>query len=177
MMRPQLAPVTVLHAYTVAHRKSKRPVQTEACHLKLCSCSCPAGHLRPTGMQQSLMLPSSGAQMDFLSAAVQNAFTTVFAGFAFTTTVFPNISLLPALVAGFRRVLIMQRPGMVNLPALFTSLVATLAKVPKILPTSDFFRSCAVAMASARPPLVITALLDFMAFMAVFIAFMGAILR
>merc|ERR1712107_435074 len=116
MMRQQLAPVTGLHAYTVAHRRSKKPVQAEACHLKLCSCSCPAGHLRPTGMQQSLMLPSSGAQMDFLSAAVQNAFTTVFAGFAFTTTVFPNISLLPAL-AGFRRVLIMQRPGMTKLPA------------------------------------------------------------
>merc|ERR1719499_2391273 len=109
-------------------------------------------------------------QMDFFSAAVQNAFTTVFAGFAFTTTVFPNISLLPALVAGFRRVLIMQIPGMVNLPALFTSLVATLARVSKILPTSDFFRSCAVAMASARPVLVMTGLLDFM-------AFIGAILK
>merc|ERR1719150_1833730 len=88
--------------------------------LQHCSYSCPAGHLRPTGMQHSP--PKHKAQMDFFSAAVQNAFTTVFAGFAFTTTVFPNISLLPALVAGFTRVLIMQSPGMVNLPALFTSL-------------------------------------------------------
>merc|ERR1719384_1020950 len=114
--------------------------------------------------------------MAFLIAAVQNAFTTVFAGFAFTTTVFPNISLLPALVAGFRRVLIMQSPGIVNLPALFTSLVATLARVSKTFATSDFFMSCWVAMASARPVLVMTGLLDFMAFIA-FIAFIGAILK
>merc|ERR1719454_2799244 len=114
-----------------------------------------------------------GPQMDFFSAAVQNAFTTVFAGFAFTTTVFPNISLLPALVAGFRRVLIMQRPGMVNLPALFTSFVATLARVSKILETSDFFRSCAVAIASARPVLVMTGLEAFIDF----ITFIGAILK
>merc|ERR1719471_1782597 len=64
---------------------------------------------------------------------------------------------------------------MVNLPALFTSLVATLAKVSKILPTSDFFRSCAVAMASARPPFVITGLLAFIAL--AFIDFIGAILK
>merc|ERR1719399_350265 len=61
---------------------------------------------------------------------------------------------------------------MVNLPALFTSLAATLAKVSKILPTSDFFRSCAVAMASARPVLVMTGLEAFMA-----AAFIGAILK
>merc|ERR1711972_32946 len=82
--------------------------------------------------------------MDFFSAAVQNAFTTV--------------------VAGFRRVLIMQSPGMVNLPALFTSFVATLARVSKILEPSDFFRSCVVAMASARPVLVMTGLPDFIDF-------------
>merc|ERR1719393_825774 len=64
---------------------------------------------------------------------------------------------------------------MVNLPALFTSVVATLAKVSKILPTSDFFRSCAVAMASARPVLVMTGLLAFMDL--AFIAFIGAILK
>merc|ERR1719203_2336099 len=62
---------------------------------------------------------------------------------------------------------------MVNLPALFTSLVATLASVSKIFETSDFFISCWVAMASARPVLVMVALLDFMAF----IAFIGAILK
>merc|ERR1719265_1986275 len=65
---------------------------------------------------------------------------------------------------------------MVNLPALFTSLLTTSARVSKILETSDFFRSCAVAMASARPVLVMTALPDFMAFIA-FIAFIGAILK
>merc|ERR1719498_1173272 len=62
---------------------------------------------------------------------------------------------------------------MVNLPALFTSLVATAAKVSNIFATSDFFMSCAVAMASERPVLVITGLLAFMAF----IAFIGAILK
>merc|ERR1719263_1871286 len=66
---------------------------------------------------------------------------------------------------------------MVNLPALFTSFVATLARVSRILEASDFFKSCWVAMASARPVLVMTGLPDFMAFMAVFIAFIGAILK
>merc|ERR1712079_941997 len=171
-MQSERAFLTGLHSCTVALDESRIPAQTEACDLQHCCYSCPAGHLRPTGMQQSLA-PKRRAQMAFFSAAVQNAFTTVFAGFAFTTTVFPNISLLPALVAGFRRVLIMQSPGMVNLPALFTSLVATLARVSKILETSDFFRSCAVAMASARPVLVMTGLLDFIDF----IAFIGAILK
>merc|ERR1719216_338754 len=53
---------------------------------------------------------------------------------------------------------------MVNLPALFTSLVATLARVSRIFETSDFFISCWVAMASARPVLVMVALPDFIAF-------------
>merc|ERR550525_1835940 len=64
---------------------------------------------------------------------------------------------------------------MVNLPALFTSFVATLARVSSNLETSDFFRSCVVAMASARPVLVITGLEDFMAL--AFIDFIGAILK
>merc|ERR1719220_2846330 len=113
--------------------------------------------------------------MVFFSAATQKAFTTVLAGLAFTTTVFPNISLLPALVAGFNRVLIMQSPGMVNLPALFTSLAPTVARESRIFATSDLFMSCSVAMVSARPVLVMTGP-DFMAFMA-FIAFIGAILK
>merc|ERR1712062_214610 len=124
-------------------------------------------------MQQSLKLSPQErrAQMDFFSAPTQNAFTTVFAGLAFTTTSLPKAILLPALVAGFVRVLIMQSPGMVNLPALFTSFVATLARVSRILEASDFFKSCWVAIASARPVLVIVAAFPD------FIAFIGAILK
>merc|ERR1712207_120105 len=78
------------------------------------------------------------AQMLFFSADTQKALTTVHAGFAFTITTFPKTSLLPALVAGFLRVFIMQRPGMVNLPALFTSFVPTSAAVANAATRPDF---------------------------------------
>merc|ERR1719346_268543 len=68
------------------------------------------------------------------NAATGNALTTVLAGFAFTTVSLPNIILLVALVAGFLRVLILARPGMVKTP--------------------DFFTSALVASESARAPLV-----------------------
>merc|ERR1719326_380468 len=45
----------------------------------------------------------------------------------------PKISLLPALVAGFFLVLILQRPGRVKTPDFFTSAVATSARVAKAL--------------------------------------------
>merc|ERR1711941_194677 len=116
--------------------------------------------------------PEQKHQIDDFSAATGRAFTTVLAGLAFTTTSLPNIILLPALVAGFFLVLIMQSPGMVNLPVLSTSLAAKPARVSNILEASDFLMSCAVARASAMPPFGI----DFTAFMA-FIAFIGAILK
>merc|ERR1719263_2223158 len=97
----------------------------------------------------------------------------VLAGFAFTTTVFPNISLLPALVAGFKRVLIMQSPGIVNLPFFFTSLAATEARLSRMPDTADFFSPCSVAMASAIPVLLMDNLAAFMAF----IAFIGAMMK
>merc|ERR1712061_4109 len=65
-------------------------------------------------------------QTDFLSAATAKALTMVFAGLALTITILPKISLLPALVAGFRRVLIMHKPGIVHFPFFFTSCEATL---------------------------------------------------
>merc|ERR1711933_425279 len=85
-------------------------------------------------------------------AATGNAFTTVFAGFAFTICILPKISRLPALVAGLTRVLILQRPGTVNLPADFTSFAAVSARVLRILPTTLFFNSVSVAKASASAP-------------------------
>merc|ERR1719206_1226356 len=53
-------------------------------------------------------------QIALLSAAVGNALTTVLAGFALTTTSWPNIILLAAFVAGFLLVLILAKPGMVK---------------------------------------------------------------
>merc|ERR1719226_152227 len=84
------------------------------------------------------------------------AFTTVLAGFALTSTTLPNISLLPALVAGFLRVLIIARPGMTNLPDFLTSPVPTLARVAKAVAATDFLISQASAMAAVRAPLDIT---------------------
>merc|ERR1719188_472961 len=67
-----------------------------------------------------------------LRAATGYAFTIVLAAFAFTFTSLPKAILVPALVAGLWRVLIMQRPGMTNLPAFFTSAVARAAKLSMI---------------------------------------------
>ena len=60
-------------------------------------------------------------QMLAFNAATGNALTTVLAGFAFTSVSLPNMILLVALVAGFLRVLILARPGMVNTPVFFAS--------------------------------------------------------
>merc|ERR1712110_119322 len=112
-------------------------------------------------------LPASEeAQMLFFSADTQKALTTVQAGFAFTMTTFPKTSLLPAFVAGFLRVFIMQRPGMVNLPALFTSLVATAARLSSTFLTAAGFSSVAVASAAAMPDFDMTALFIAAAFIA-----------
>merc|ERR1719192_3042902 len=101
-------------------------------------------------------------QMLFFKALTGKAFTIVLAGFAFTICILPKISRFPALVAGFVRVLILQRPGMVKTPAFFTSAAATFAKVSRSFVHCDFFTSTPVANASASAPLV-------MALVAVFI--------
>merc|ERR1719195_1735076 len=103
-------------------------------------------------------------QMLFLSAAAGKAFTTVFAGFAFTTTSWPNMIFFPALVAGFTLVLIITRPGSVNLPTLAVSLVPISARQPSAFAATLFLISIAVAMASAMAPLLM-GMPPFMAFM------------
>merc|ERR1719221_700961 len=123
-------------------------------------------------------------QMDFLSADTGKALTTVFAGFAATTTSLPNISRLPAFVAGFFLVLIITKPGTTNLPTVFTCLAPISARASMILEQSDFFTSDAVARASAIPPferavpaargLAVIAFIAFMAF-AAFMAFIAFI--
>merc|ERR1712224_518059 len=57
---------------------------------------------------------------------------------------------------------------MVNLPDFFTSAVARLAKLSRILEHCDFFRSHLVDKNSATPPLVmeVTAFFFFLTFMA-----------
>merc|ERR550532_1737629 len=100
----------------------------------------------------------------FLSAATQKALTIFVAGLALTMTTLPKISFLPAFVAGFIRVLIMTKPGMVNLPAFFTSLLATAAKLSSTFLTSDPFNSVAVESSAtiadfdmAAPPFIAAA--------------------
>merc|ERR1711924_504915 len=87
--------------------------------------------------------------MLLFNAATGYDFTVVLAGLALTTTSLPKITLFPALVAGFWRVLIWQTPGMMNLPALFTSLVAIAARLPMTWEQTDFFKSYSVASAAA----------------------------
>merc|ERR1719157_38275 len=72
---------------------------------------------------------------------------------------------------------------MVIFPALFTCFAATSAKLLRTFIQSDFLTSVSADKASARPPLVRTLPLPFMAFMAfmafiafiAFIVFIGAI--
>merc|ERR1719271_1927985 len=112
-------------------------------------------------------------QMLFFKAETTVAFTTVLAFIAFTLTVLPNISLVPAAVAGFTLVLTIAKPGIVNLPFFFTSDAPSFARASRAFVHSDLFRPTEVATASAIPVLgkAFTAL-AFMAFIA-FIA--GAI--
>jgi hypothetical protein len=87
-------------------------------------------------------------------AATGKAFTIFLAGFAFTIVTFPKISLFPALVAGFVRVLSLHTPGIVNTPVAFTSLAATAARLLRIFAQTVFLSSHSVAKASAMAPLV-----------------------
>eukprot|EP00437_Effrenium_voratum_P014264 CAMPEP_0181442806 /NCGR_PEP_ID=MMETSP1110-20121109/24220_1 /TAXON_ID=174948 /ORGANISM="Symbiodinium sp., Strain CCMP421" /LENGTH=75 /DNA_ID=CAMNT_0023566747 /DNA_START=49 /DNA_END=272 /DNA_ORIENTATION=+ len=69
-------------------------------------------------------------------------------------TSLPNIIRLPALVAGFVRVLIMHSPGITNLPVAFTSFAPISESCPRSCDTSDFFMSVAEASSLTMPPLV-----------------------
>merc|ERR1719229_1493876 len=95
-------------------------------------------------------------QNSLLMATAGNALTTVFAGFALTTTTLPNISLLPALVAGFFRVFSIAMPGMTNLAFFFTSSVAMAASASKNFFAAAGLISHASATAEARELFVIT---------------------
>merc|ERR1719213_463729 len=130
------------------------------------------------GKQVSGMLTASeqvcqaATQIWDLSAATGKAFTTVLAGFAFTLISWPKAILTPALVAGFTRVLILARPGIVKIPFFFTSVVARVAKL-SMSPEHPFvFSSCCSARVLIRAPLVMT--LPAFAFIAFFIGAMVA---
>merc|ERR1719266_2597514 len=114
---------------------------------------CGMSPLQGTRYDHCRAYPHPLSQIFCLRAATGKAFTMVFAGFTFTTTVLPNISRLPALVAGFTRVLIMQRPGTVNFPTFFTSAAATPARLSKTLEIAVFFISHLSATACAIAPL------------------------
>merc|ERR1712072_1618208 len=62
----------------------------------------------PREAAQQGALTAATVQTLAFRAATGKAFTTFFAGLAFTMTTLPKTSLLPAFVAGFIRVLILQ---------------------------------------------------------------------
>merc|ERR1719181_2147983 len=115
-------------------------------------------------------------QICFLSAAAGKAFTTVFAGLAATLTSLPNITLVPAFVAGFTRVLIRTRFDRVKIPFFFTSFDAMATKLSNTSRQTFCFSWCSSARAAVNAPFVMTLLLffAFIAFVA-FMAFIGAI--
>merc|ERR1711972_424611 len=77
------------------------------------------------------------AQTLSLRAFTGYAFTIFFAGLALTITTLPKISRLPAFVAGFVRVLILQRRGSVKTPVLDPSFEAIPAKLPMTFKHTD----------------------------------------
>merc|ERR1711862_418084 len=81
------------------------------------------------------------AQNAFFNADTGNAFTTVLAGLAFTMTTLPKTSLFPAFFSGFKRVLIVHRPGITNFPALFSCCVPISAKLFTACAHTDFLSS------------------------------------
>merc|ERR1712070_1084929 len=80
-----------------------------------------------------------------LIAATGKAFTMVLAGLAFTLISWPKAILLPALVAGFLRVLILQRLGIVKILVFFTSVVARVAKLSRSPEHTFVLSSCCSA--------------------------------
>merc|ERR1719352_1717806 len=98
---------------------------------------------------------AASAQMLFFRAAAGKAFTIFRAGFAFTATNLPKISLLPAFVAGFTRVFNLHKPGREKRPVFPTSFVAISAKLSMNFEHTDFLSSHEVASASAIAPFVI----------------------
>merc|ERR1719237_1748283 len=124
------------------------------------------GRDRPRTLEAAGGMPGSNTQ-SMCKASPQNssfstlagkAFTTVLAGFALTRTVLPNISRLPAFVAGFLRVLIVTKSGTLNLPFFFVSSTAMLASVLSALQATPRFTSQLSAIAAKRALLVITVL-------------------
>merc|ERR1712144_10553 len=95
---------------------------------------------------------ATSSQICALSAATGKAFTTVLAGLAFTFISWPKAILTPALVAGFTRVLILQSPGMVKMPAFFTSAVARVARLARRPDITLVLISCCSASALTRAP-------------------------
>merc|ERR1719265_252006 len=98
------------------------------------------------------------------------AFTILVAGRALTLIVLPKAVVVPAFLAGLIRVLSMQSPGRVNLPAFFTSDVASVTS-SVINPETAFFSKPDLDANSAVMPLFdIDTAFAFMTFIAFTIA-------
>merc|ERR1740127_154560 len=134
----------------------------------------PVNPAEPTEDWRMCAKGSEQSQTLFFKAATGKAFTTVFAGRAFTRTVLPNIFFSVALVAGLTRLLILHMPGSVNCPTVPISLVAMPARLLMTLVACFVLISNSPAIAFTRAPLVMAFLLA-VAF-AAFIALGGNIL-
>merc|ERR1719326_660983 len=119
---------------------------------KLPQPSCQRHGARACGMSTCTPALEMATQTLFFSAATAKALTTFLAGFAFTTTTLPNISLLPAFVAGFVFTFNMARPGTVNLPVDLTSFVPTAARLASTFLQSAAFKPVAAAIAAVMAP-------------------------
>merc|ERR1719199_1254426 len=134
------------------------------------------GFPQPSSLWDAHNRQPYGSQICCLSAATGKAFTMVRAGFAFTLISWPKAILFPALVAGFLRVLILQRLGIVKMPDFFTSVVARVAKLSSSPEHTFVLSSCCSASVLIMAPLVMALPPDFIAFIVfmLFMLFMGA---
>merc|ERR1719222_1145330 len=78
------------------------------------------------------------------------------AGFAAHFTSLPKMFLTPAFVAGFTRVLMRHKPGMLKTPVFFTSFEAISTKVLSNSELAFCFKPCSSASFLVIWPLVIT---------------------
>merc|ERR1719222_1643357 len=96
--------------YMAGFSAHRAPLLARRCQTSSADC--------PREVAQQGALTAATVQTLAFRAATGKAFTTFFAGLAFTMTTLPKTSLLPAFVAGFIRVLILHKPGRVKMPLL-----------------------------------------------------------
>merc|ERR1719198_1881167 len=124
-----------------------------------------------TEIYHACVVRNSAQKLSF-KAFTGNTLTIFLAGLAFTVTILPNASLLPALVAALCFRTTRQMPGRITLPLVLTAFVTTDSNASTTAFTS-FFATPLEDSRAAKVSLLVITLLDppFMLFIAARMAF------